>query len=89
VILELINNTLKHASANEVEITLELEDKLLILNYNDNGVGFDVERTLEKKAHKGMGLSNIMSRITAVNGTFKIFSSANKGTSVIIKIRIE
>lgn len=89
VILELINNTLKHASADEVEINLQHENKLLTLNYYDNGIGFNVERTIEKKTHKGMGLSNIISRIKAVNGTCKILSEEGKGTSVIIKIRIE
>ena len=89
MILELINNTLKHASADEVEINLQHENKLLTLNYYDNGIGFNVERTIEKKTHKGMGLSNIISRIKAVNGTCKILSEEGKGTSVIIKIRIE
>ena len=87
VIKELINNTLRHASADEIEINLQYEDKLLTLDYFDNGIGFDVERTIKKKAHKGMGLSNIMSRIKAVNGTCEIFSDSGNGTTVIAKIK--
>jgi len=89
VIMELINNTLRHASADKVEINFQYENKLLTLGYYDNGVGFNVERTIEKKTHKGMGLSNIISRIKAVNGICKILSEEGEGTSVVIKIRIE
>ena len=87
VIKELINNTLTHASADEVKINLQYENNLLTLDYYDNGIGFDVERTMKKKTHKGMGLSNIMSRIKAANGTCEIFSDRGKGTTVIVKIK--
>lgn len=89
VIKELLNNTLRHASADEVEINLQYENKLLTLDYYDNGIGFDVERAIKKKTHKGMGLSNIMSRIKAVDGTCKIFSDRGKGTTVIAKIKTD
>jgi PAS domain S-box-containing protein len=87
VIKELINNTLKHASANKVEINLDYKNKVLTLDYSDNGIGFDVDKELKEKNHKGMGLSNIMSRIKAVNGTCKIYSKKGKGARVLIQIK--
>ena len=39
VITELINNTLKHANANKVEIYLEMIEQVLQLTYLDNGIG--------------------------------------------------
>lgn len=89
VVKELINNTLKHASADKIDINLKCKEKLLTFYYYDNGIGFDVEQAMQKKTHKGMGLSNIMSRIKAANGMCKIYSEEGKGTRVEIGIRIE
>ena len=88
IIKELINNTLKHASATKIEINISNYRKILKLIYIDNGIGFDIEKIINKKLTKGMGLSNIMSRIKAINGTYKIFSSKEKGTKLVIEVGI-
>jgi signal transduction histidine kinase len=89
IVKELINNTLKHAKADTISINLKKEKNLVVLEFNDNGRGFNVKSTLSKNLHKGLGLSNIVSRIKALNGTFKIDSKKGYGTSVIIKVRYE
>jgi PAS domain S-box-containing protein len=89
VIKELINNTLKHAKADTININLTKEESLIVLKFNDNGQGFDVESTLSENYHKGQGLSNLISRVKAINGTFKIDSKKGYGTSVLIKVRQE
>jgi len=88
IINELINNTLKHAFANNVLIELILEKKLIILIYKDDGIGFDVESVINDKVPKGMGLSNVMSRIKAVNGKCEITSTKDKGIQVKINIKL-
>lgn len=89
VVKELINNTLKHANADTININLTKEESLIVLDFCDNGKGFDVESTLYQNLHKGLGLSNLISRVKAINGTFKIDSEKGHGTSVLIKVRQE
>jgi PAS domain S-box-containing protein len=89
IINELINNTLKHASARNISILIIKENELLILAYYDDGIGFDSAKIMESKTQKGMGLSNIMSRVRAVNGTCSINKSNKTGTEVIIKVGLK
>lgn len=76
VICELINNTLCHAEANNIRISLQLEKDVLYLDYSDNGIGFDVDR--ETTRH-GMGLNNMQYRLRSGNGDLKIESERGKG----------
>jgi signal transduction histidine kinase len=46
VLMELINNSIKHASAKNIDITIREEDKSLVVLYADDGVGFDVTKTI-------------------------------------------
>ena len=83
-LFELINNSVKHASANKVTVQLIKYPNYINLTVEDNGKGFDYEKTLEQK--KGIGLGNILSRVKYLNGTINLDSSTGKGTTVIIDI---
>lgn len=85
VISELINNTLKHASASKIDISILQKEKEIEINYRDNGIGFDVEKMLSSH-YKGLGLSNIISRLKSINGTC-VFKSES-GQNFTCKIRI-
>lgn len=85
-VCELINNTIKYAKAKTILISLNEENNSLNLLYQDNGVGFDVEKALLES--NGMGLHNIQSRIGSLNGTMEIRSAKNKGMIVEISIKI-
>ena len=76
VICELINNTLKHAAATEVTISLQLENEVLYLEYTDNGVGFDVASV---GRFGGMGLDNMRYRLQSGNGNIEITSEHGHG----------
>lgn len=86
IINELINNTLKHASAKNVFIQLWNEADMIYLCYKDNGIGFNVDETLAQN-NKGMGLQNIINRVESLNGSISINSKHNKGTEVNISIK--
>ncbi len=88
IITELINNTIKHASAKNVMIVLELLNKKLILTYRDDGIGFNPREVLESET-SGMGLKNIISRINSINGHISINENTDKGTEVIIKVEVD
>ena len=75
VTCELINNSLKHAACDQIDIELTLVNERIVLEYYDNGRGFS-PRDMESV---GMGLSNIKSRISSLNGTFTLNSSPGAG----------
>ncbi|NOU61713.1 sensor histidine kinase [Marinifilum caeruleilacunae] len=78
VVTELINNTIKHAKATNIEINLALEGNLLSLIYIDDGIGFDSKK-INAGTSSGMGLYNVLSRIRSLNGTHKIKSNPERG----------
>jgi signal transduction histidine kinase len=85
IVQELVNNTLKHAGANVIDLTIVHEDGELSLSYHDNGKGFDVEKMLDLKT---MGLHSIQSRVEFLNGTIKIDSVKGNGTVFLICIPV-
>lgn len=83
VVTELINNTIKHAEAKNIQINLSRENKKLNLIYLDDGKGFDSKKiAIETSA--GMGLYNILSRIRSLNGTHSIQSSPESGGMIAV-----
>ena len=87
VICELINNTIKHAHAKKINISLTITDNdYLTIIYSDDGKGFDVSKIIEQQGGSGMGFSNIYSRINSLKGEINIESENKKGTLVTIKV---
>lgn len=84
---ELVNNALKHAQANEISLILKEQNNTLIFEFKDDGKGFDIEK-VRKDVKKGLGLKNIESRLSVVNGTFVLKSELGKGTQSFIEIPI-
>lgn len=81
---ELVSNILKHANATKVGVQLLLRRNTVILIVEDNGDGFEVNPESD-----GIGISNIHSRVEAINGEVKITSSSAEGTIVHIAIPIK
>lgn len=91
IVQELLNNTFKHAAAQEVELKLNYQPQSLQLTYRDDGKGidFDWEERLQKEASGiGMGLKNIESRVNFLNAHFSINSQTNKGTLVQLEMAL-
>lgn len=84
IVQELISNILKHAKADKVGVQiLKQKDKILLI-VEDNGCGFSKD-----EQEKGIGLSNIKSRLITVSGKVKIETSAAQGTYVRVVIPLE
>jgi signal transduction histidine kinase len=84
-VCELINNSILHSGASRIEIELNKHEKFITLQFYDNGRGFDTS-SLSKEDTKGMGLSNIETRVKTVEGVFILESTPGKGTSALIKL---
>ncbi|MFD2724757.1 ATP-binding protein [Hyunsoonleella rubra] len=80
---ELVNNTLKHAKAKNIRITLSEFDDFISLFYFDDGKGFNL-----KKVTLGSGIINIKERVEICNGKIKINSKV-KSTTFEIELPIE
>ena len=77
ILLELINNTIKHAQAKNIKIAFSKTDNLnWQLRYSDDGNGFD------KISKEGFGLQNIKSRLDQINGKIEILEG--KGINYLI-----
>jgi len=85
IILEIINNTIKHAGATEIVVQLIKFPTYINIVAEDNGVGFDYNRVMENTT-SGIGLKNIISRVEYLKGSVHIDSAEGKGTSVLIDI---
>ncbi len=81
VIQEAIENSAKHSGATEVDIQFFGHDNDLVVTYEDNGIGFELDLQPE-----GIGLKNIRARIESIGGNFEIQSSPAFGTILIIQI---
>lgn len=87
VLCELINNTLKHAFGTLITIVISYREEQLEIIYTDNGIGFDVQKMLSSRT-KGLGLSNIISRVNSVNGTCTFTSEPGKSFTCHIKVKV-
>jgi len=72
---ETLNNIVKHAEANSVEIKFEILDSNIFLSIRDDGKGFNAST-----GYGGNGLKNIRSRAKEINSDLKFESTPGKGT---------
>jgi signal transduction histidine kinase len=83
VIQEAVNNVIKHAQADTLDIQLIKDAEGVKVMIEDNGKGFD-PADLEK--FEGIGLKNIRSRVAFLKGEIDFSSSPGQGTLVAIYI---
>lgn len=84
IIQELTNNVKKHAHATRIHLQIQVEDKLLTLIVEDDGIGFD---TTQLYHSKGNGWHNMRARVHLLGGQIEIESHPNgKGAMVWIEI---
>ena len=90
VIQESVNNTIRHANANQLDISLHKNPEGISLLIEDNGKGFDTSFLMDtNRKFGGLGLQNIKSRIAFLKGSVHWDSSPGNGTVVSIYIPIK
>jgi signal transduction histidine kinase len=84
VIQEIVANTVRHARAKYVTISLQFKPGRVAVNITDDGCGFDVnEAVTSPERPRGLGLMGMRERIETVNGTIHIDSQPNGGGTKI------
>ncbi len=88
---ELLNNTLKHAGATHISLTIRARAESLKFLMQDDGRGFDQQsfETL-KSSPNGLGLKNIQSRVNILNASinFGERKEGQQGTRMVLEIPI-
>ncbi len=75
---EALNNVVKHAQAGQVQVRLQKSAGKIILEVEDDGLGFEPQQ-----AYPGhMGLQSMEERITKVQGSLTVESEPGVGTSI-------
>jgi signal transduction histidine kinase/ligand-binding sensor domain-containing protein len=82
-IKETVNNTLKHASASELNLYISISADKIDICITDNGIGFN-----QDKVFYGNGLGSLQKRAIKNKGSFTIKSKENAGTEVILSFPI-
>ena len=82
IVMELINNTIKHANATEITIGLKVNKNVLELIYSDDGRGIPSN----SDSSQGLGLKNLLARANAINGSFDLME--NKGFRAKVTVPI-
>ena len=81
---ELVNNSINHSGAKNINLQLVQDEKHITLTVSDNGCGFD-----EKTATKGLGMKSIRNRVASCNGKIDVVSVLDGGTETTIELRID
>jgi NarL family two-component system sensor histidine kinase LiaS len=78
ILQESVSNTLRHAKADTLDISLIEREEKVILTVIDDGVGFEVS----DEPFSSYGLSNMNERATEIGGTLRIVSIPGEGTKL-------
>jgi signal transduction histidine kinase len=79
---EALSNVGRHAGAHTCRISLSRLDAAAVLEIDDDGAGFDLERSRSQ----GQGLRNLAERAASLGGGIEITSTPGEGTTVRVTI---
>ncbi|MCW3786016.1 sensor histidine kinase [Plebeiibacterium sediminum] len=81
-IVEMVNNSLKHANAKNIYIIFKNFESSIEFIYKDDGVGFN----LSEAKGKGFGLLNMESRMLTLGAEYNFHTAPGEGVNVTINI---
>jgi signal transduction histidine kinase len=81
VFKEAVNNAAHHSGCSRVHVSLQSDDRGLILSVADDGAGFDVA-----SEDRGNGLASMRRRAERLGARFDIGSGPGKGTTVQLEV---
>jgi two-component system, NarL family, sensor histidine kinase UhpB len=85
IVQEAVNNAIKHAHAQSINVHIVSSEDELLLTINDDGVGMPLE-AIDQTRH--FGLLGMRERVQALHGQFKIVSETEAGAGTALEIRL-
>jgi two-component system NarL family sensor kinase len=91
---EALSNVSKHAQAEQVRMTLSLEENELCLSIYDDGRGFQIDQAMDTVARLNepgahFGLIGINERVKLLGGSLCIDSNPESGTCLVVCVPLE
>ncbi len=86
VVNELVNNILKHSGGDKASVVIEDKGSKIHLLITDNGMGFEMDKVLEKE---GLGLSQVKYRVLSMDGVFIVNSKLGIGTEIFVSVPVK
>jgi signal transduction histidine kinase len=84
IVQELLNNVFKHSKATEATVQLSIQENVLSVSIEDNGVG------LSKQAQSnGMGLELLKRRVRTLNGNMELSTETGGGVNAYLEFGTE
>jgi signal transduction histidine kinase len=84
IVQEALNNVVKHAQTDQVEVCLELRGETILVTVEDRGVGFDPAGVDSGPSH--LGLTSMRERVKALGGDLAVESQPQAGTRIRVEI---
>lgn len=86
VLSELINNTLKHAQAKKIQLSVVVNADKMEIDYRDDGIGISQNNDT---VSNGMGMQNIESRLGIIGADWQMQSMEAGGYGVLISVPLK
>ena len=87
---EALTNSVRHARAATVQVTLRRHGLGVRLRVSDDGVGFAVPARLDLLAQEGhLGLAGLATRVRHAGGSLRVTSAAHAGTCVQVDLPVD
>ncbi len=83
IIQEAVNNAIKYADAQSINVDIDSKEEQLIIEVSDNGKGFDMT-----SAELGNGINNMKKRAKDLDAQIIAESKPNKGTSITLTMNV-
>lgn len=83
---ELYANAARHSRASRVQLSVSRRPERIVLDFADDGVGFDFGQVNSAVSRGGLGLATVRDRTTWSGGTVELGSSEHGGARVLIAL---
>lgn len=90
IVEEALGNARKYSKAKLIEVRFWKEDNLFVAMVQDDGVGFDTQSVNQNYSSRGsLGMVNMRERAERIDGSLRLESAPNKGTSVTLVVPLD
>jgi signal transduction histidine kinase len=83
---EALTNVARHARAGRVDVNIEKIPGSICMMIRDDGKSFHVQRMMNARKNKRLGLLGMRERVEMVGGSFHVVSTPGKGTTIRAKV---